>query len=143
MKKKIWNLRTEPSPDDIIHLLNNEVIDIDEARQMLFRDEEVPEETSGRSKESLKNEIKYLRHVISNLGGKRLIRNAMLETNKEMGKKEYGNWTRKYMMWEDHIYEILPVRMKTKDLDKRVKCNKLDKELDEKVKDFTDIDTFN
>ncbi len=64
MKKKLkWRLGKLPTPSEITELLQKDLITKDEAREILFSEEN--EETV--SNESLKSEIKFLRELVQKL----------------------------------------------------------------------------
>lgn len=62
-KKIVWRLGKLPSPDEVALLLDKGVLTKDEAREILFSLDTVEE----RDEKSLKDEIKFLRELVSKL----------------------------------------------------------------------------
>ena len=61
MKKNIWRLSTQPTVDEITTLLDKGVITKDEAKDMLFRNEEdIPKDQL----KEIKDELKLLRELV-------------------------------------------------------------------------------
>jgi hypothetical protein len=69
MKKLVWRLGKLPSPDEVRELVKDKIITQEEARDILFREDE-PESNdppdSART-ENLKAEIKFLRELVEQL----------------------------------------------------------------------------
>ena len=65
-KELIWRLGKLPTPQEVSTLINDKVITKDEARDILFRTEEVEEEKP----EDLKAQVKFLKEVIEKLSNK-------------------------------------------------------------------------
>ena len=67
MKKNIWRLSTQPTVDEITTLLDKEVITKEEAKEILFRNEE---ELKVDQLKEIKEEIKFLRDMVLQLSKK-------------------------------------------------------------------------
>ena len=62
-KELKWRLGKLPSPEEVVNLINSKIITKEEAREILFRTEDVEE----KSTDDLKSEIKFLKEVIEKL----------------------------------------------------------------------------
>ena len=58
-----WRLGKLPTPDEVLKLLNEKLITKEEARDILFSEEKADE----KSKESMGEEIKFLKEVVEKL----------------------------------------------------------------------------
>lgn len=67
MKKNIWRLSTQPTVDEITTLLDKGVITKQEAKEILFRNEE---EIKTDQLKEIKEEIKFLRDIVLQLSKK-------------------------------------------------------------------------
>jgi len=67
--KIIWRLKEQPTSEQLRELVKDGILTKDEARQVLFNSVEENSEghTSGRTKESLEEEIKFLRQLVEKL----------------------------------------------------------------------------
>lgn len=91
-KKLIWRLSKLPSVDELQSLVKDKLITQDEAREILFTNEEIEE----RDSKSLESEIKFLRELIDKLS----TRSNVIETIKII-KKPYiqYEWYTPYWSW--------------------------------------------
>lgn len=85
-----------PTPDEVLKLVNDKLITKDEAREILFNEEEVKVYENGRNIESLESEIKFLKEVIEKLGD----RTKIIETIRYI-EKPYNtySWIQPYMVY--------------------------------------------
>lgn len=67
MKKNIWRLSTQPTVDEITTLLDKGVITKQEAKEILFRNEE---EIKTDQLKEIKEDIKFLRDMVLQLSKK-------------------------------------------------------------------------
>lgn len=58
-----WRLGKLPTPDEVLGLVNDKLITKEEARQILFTEENA----TDRDEQSLKEEIKFLREMVEKL----------------------------------------------------------------------------
>jgi len=90
-----WRLGKLPTPDEVLKLVNDKLITKEEARDILFK-EEVADETA-RDKESLKDEIKFLRELVEKLSSNK---SQIVEIIKEVEKPYYQyKWLQPYVHW--------------------------------------------
>ena len=90
--KKIWRLKTLPSVNDVITLIENKLITKEEANEILFT------EQTKESTESLESEIKFLREIVSKLSNGQTTK--IIETIREA--PIYYNqfeWFKPYQVW--------------------------------------------
>ena len=97
-KELKWRLGKLPTPDEVLKLVNDKVITKDEARDILFKTEEVEE----KSEDELKAEIKFLKEVIEKLS------NGQYSRIVEVVKDYYPiypqqPWFQPYHRWSDGI----------------------------------------
>ena len=82
-----------PEPLEVMHLVQNEIITKEEAKDMLFS-EDTEEE---RDKKSLQSEIKFLRELVEKLSKNP---DKIVETIRYIEKPYYNwNWYRPYAVW--------------------------------------------
>ena len=87
-----WRFSKMPTPDEVLKLVNDKIITKEEAREILFNEEEQTE----RTKESLEQEIKFLRELVDKLSN----RTQTIEVIKEIHKPYYKwDWYRPYNVW--------------------------------------------
>jgi len=97
-KKLTWRLSKLPTPDELRELVKDKIVTQDEAREILFNQEE----TEERDEASLKSEIKFLRELIDKLASKNQTR--IVETIREIEKPYYKwLWYQPYQNWGDSI----------------------------------------
>ena len=89
-KKLVWRLRESPSAENLERLVHSELLTKDEAREILFSQED------ARSDDSLKSEIKFLRELVEKLSK----RDKVVEVIREI-EKPYTiyPWYRPYATW--------------------------------------------
>lgn len=94
MTKKItWRLKTLPTPDEVRELVKDKIITQDEAREILFAQENETE----RDLKSLEAEIKFLREIVEKLSANRT---QVIETIKTIEKPYYQyHWYKPYEVW--------------------------------------------
>ena len=91
-KQLKWRLGKLPTSDEVLKLVNDKIITKEEAREILFNEEEQMEV----SEESLKSEIKFLRELVDKLSDK----SQIIETIKYIEKPYYNNnWYQPYQVW--------------------------------------------
>lgn len=83
MKNLKWRLSKLPTPDEVRELVKDKIITQDEAREILFSQESDEE----RDKDSLKEEIKFLRELVNKMSN----RSTIVETIKYI-EKPYIQW---------------------------------------------------
>ena len=89
-----WRLGKLPTSDEVLKLVNDKIITKEEAREILFN-EEIPTE---RDKESLEQEIKFLKEIVEKLSNNN--RTAIVEVIKEVQIPYYKyTWTQPYVTW--------------------------------------------
>jgi len=90
--KKIWRLKTLPSVNDVITLIENKLITKEEANEILFT------EQTKESTESLESEIKFLREIVSKLSNGQTTK--IIETIRETPNhyNQFG-WYKPYQIW--------------------------------------------
>ena len=88
--KKIWRLKTLPSVNDVITLIENKLITKEEANEILFT------EQTKESTESLESEIKFLREIVLKLSnnGQTI---KIIETIRE--NPSHFGWYKPYQIW--------------------------------------------
>lgn len=97
-KKLTWRLSKLPTPDELRELVKDKIVTQDEARDILFNQEE----TEERDEASLKSEIKFLRELIDKLASKN--QTKIVETIREIEKPYYKwHWYQPYQNWGDSI----------------------------------------
>ena len=93
-KELKWRLGKLPTPQEVSTLINDKVITKDEARDILFRTEDIEE----KSNEDLKSEIKFLKEVIEKLSNHQYSR--IVEVIKEVRVPYYTQpWYGPYNGW--------------------------------------------
>lgn len=92
-KKLVWRLSKLPSADELRELVKDKIITQEEAREVLFK----LEEDENRDKESLKDEIKFLRELVDKLSSKKQV----IETIKTVEIPYYREkpWYQPYAIW--------------------------------------------
>ncbi len=85
-----WRLSKLPTPDEVRELVKDKIITQEEARDILFS------QVDERDKESLEEEIKFLRTLVDKLSNK----SQLIETIKYIEKPYYQyNWWKPYEVW--------------------------------------------
>ena len=95
MKKKLnWRLGKLPSPDEVRELVKDKIITQDEARGILFSEQEETE----RDIKSLESEIKFLRELVEKLSKNNS--STIIETIRYV-ERPYINypWYQPYQIW--------------------------------------------
>jgi hypothetical protein len=93
-KKIVWRLKELPTADTLADLIEKEIITKDEAREILFSQEEVEE----RDEKSLKEEIKFLRALVEKLSNNN--RTTIIETIREVERPwRQKPWMYPYVTW--------------------------------------------
>ena len=94
MTKLVWRLGKLPSPDEVRELVKDKIITQEEAREILFKQEN----EEDRDKKSLEEEIKFLRTLVEKLSSGGNIR--IIETIR-MVEKPWINypWYQPYYYW--------------------------------------------
>lgn len=88
-----WRLGKLPTVEELLSLINNKLITQEEAKTMLFSSEE-----EDRDKESLQEEIKFLRKLVEKLSENKTTR--IIETIKEVERPwSRWEWYRPYQVW--------------------------------------------
>ena len=92
-KKIVWRLKEQPSSESLRELVNSGLLTKDEAREILFSQQEETE----RDSESLKAEIKFLRELVEKLSN----RTQIVEVIREVQVPVYRTypWYRPYESW--------------------------------------------
>lgn len=93
MTKKIkWRLSNLPTVDELLSLVNAKLITQDEAKEILFTQEDVED----RDKKSLESEIKFLKELVEKLSDNKRI----IETIRVV-EKHYNHypWYQPYNYW--------------------------------------------
>ena len=91
-KEKIWRLKEQPSTESLRELVKDGILTKDEAREILFREEE----KTDRDTESLQSEIKFLRELVQKLAQ----RSDIVTTIKEIQAPYYRrDWYHPYITW--------------------------------------------
>ena len=91
-KKIIWRLKEQPSSESLRELVKDGILTKEEAREILFSQQEDTE----RDSESLKAEIKFLRELVEKLSNRsQIIREV------EIVKVPYyhSSWYQPYQVW--------------------------------------------
>lgn len=90
-KQLKWRLGKLPTPDEVLKLVNDKLITKEEARDILFNEQE----DSVRDTESLETEIKFLRELVSKLSNNQTTK--IVEVIREVDKGYYKyNWYKPY-----------------------------------------------
>jgi len=94
MTKKIkWRLGELPTPEEVGHLHNLGLLTKDEAREILFKEEE----ETARDVKSLESEIKFLRDLVERLSKSS---GKIVETIRLIEKPYYNQpWYQPYQVW--------------------------------------------
>jgi hypothetical protein len=93
-KKLVWRLGKLPSVDELRELVKDKIITNDEAREILFSNDEVEE----RDKKSFEGEIKFLRDLVEQLSKKN--NSTIIETIKIIEQPYYHQkWYNPYKVW--------------------------------------------
>lgn len=91
-----WRLSKLPTPDELRELVKDKIVTQEEAREILFSQEEVEE----RDKESLEAEIKFLRETIQQLAS----RDKIVETIRIIEKPyKTFEWYKPYAYWSQAV----------------------------------------
>lgn len=94
-KKIIWRLQEQPSTESLRELVKDGILDIKEAREILFKE---TNEDENKGTEALKQEIKFLREMIDKLSNNQPYR--IVETIREVEKPYfYESWYKPYEVW--------------------------------------------
>lgn len=98
----VWRLKEQPTTESLRELVKDKILTNDEARQILFSSRTV--EDNKRDRESLENEIKFLRELVEKLSQNR---SKIIEVIKEV-KVPYYNWTwyKPYEYWCGSNYTV-------------------------------------
>lgn len=92
-KKIIWRLANRPTPDEIIALQSSGLLTKEEAREILFNEQE----DTARDAKSLESEIKFLRELVERLSKNK---SNIIETIRYIEKPYYGQrWYAPYATW--------------------------------------------
>jgi hypothetical protein len=95
-KKILWRLKEVPTSESLRELVKDGILSKDEAREILFSQEE----QTDRTKESLEQEIKFLRELVDKLSS----RLKIVEIIKEVEKPYLDRWWyNPYRIWCDGI----------------------------------------
>ena len=91
--KLVWRLSNRPTPAEVAELLTQEIINKEEAREILFSEET----DEDRDKKSLESEIKFLRELVDKLSEDR---SQIITTIKEVQVPyiKYP-WYPQYQIW--------------------------------------------
>lgn len=92
MKKLTWRLSKLPTPEEIQVLVNDKIITKEEAREILFREEEVEKD---RDLDSYKQEIKFLRELVEKLSSS----NRTVVYEYIQAKPLNYSWYQPYVIW--------------------------------------------
>jgi hypothetical protein len=96
-KKFTWRLSKLPTPDELRELVKDKIVTQEEAREILFNQEE----ESERDEASLKSEIKFLRELIDKLTKDQ---NRVVEIIREVERPYIKwHWYQPYQNWGDSI----------------------------------------
>jgi len=90
-KKIVWRLENRPTPSEVESLVNSDIITKEEAREILFSQNE------GRDEKSLKSEIKFLRDLVEKLSKDKTSTTTIIKEI-EVPYKRY-NWYQPYEGW--------------------------------------------
>jgi len=97
-KKLVWRLGNLPTIEELRDLVVHDILTKDEAREILFTNEEVED----RDTKSLKEEIKFLRSLVEKLSN--FTNTKIFETIKIVEKPYYEKpWYEPYTTWGDSI----------------------------------------
>jgi phosphoserine phosphatase len=92
-KKLTWRLSKLPTPDELRELVKDKIVTQEEAREILFNNEEIED----RDKKSLESEIKFLRELVEKLSKDR---SQIVEIIREVKVPYYQwNWYKPYEVW--------------------------------------------
>ena len=92
MKKLTWRLSKLPTPDEVRELVKDKILTQEEAREILFKEEE---KDKDRDIDSYKDEIKFLREMIDKLSASN--RQSIIEY---IYLKPYSYpWYQPYVTW--------------------------------------------
>lgn len=92
-KQLKWRLGKLPTPDEVLKLVNDKLITKEEARDILFNEEN----TDQRDENSLKEEIKFLREIVDKLSKNR-DRTVEIIRQVQVPYYNYG-WIQPYVGW--------------------------------------------
>ena len=96
MTKLVWRLGKLPSPDEVRELVKDKIITQEEAREILFKQEN----EEDRDKKSLEEEIKFLRTLVEKLSSGGNIR--IIETIRTIEKPCINYpWYQPYYYWSN------------------------------------------
>ena len=92
-KKIVWRLAKLPTPDELRDLIAEKIITKEEARDILFKEQE-----EGRDEKSLKNEIVFLRKLVEKLSQSN---SQIITTIREVETPAYRTypWYSMYDVW--------------------------------------------
>jgi hypothetical protein len=92
-KKIMWRLKEVPTSESLRELVKDGILNKDEAREILFSQEE----QTDRTKESLEQEIKFLRELIDKLSTRQKVVEIIREVEKPYRiypwYSPYATWT--------------------------------------------------
>ena len=92
-KKLVWRLGKLPSVEELRQLVTDKIVTQDEAREILFNQED----DVDRDKKSLESEIKFLRKLVEELAQNK---NNLVTTIREIQKPYYDlTWYKPYDTW--------------------------------------------
>ncbi len=99
MTKKIkWRLSNLPTPDEVRELVKDKIITQEEAREILFSQED----EKVRDSKSLESEIKFLRELVDRLSKSNPVQ--ILETIRYVEKPyQRWDWYKPYTQWENNV----------------------------------------
>lgn len=99
MKNKIlvWRLKEQPTAESLAILTQEGIITKDEAKDILLESRIMSDGDDGISKESLKEEIKFLRNLVEKISNKGQIMTTIREI--EIPKYKEREWYQPYYIW--------------------------------------------
>lgn len=92
-KKLVWRLGKLPSPDEVRELVKDKIISQEEAREILF----TQEDEKAKDLKSLESEIKFLRDLVDKLSQDRS-RTVQYITQSQPQYARY-DWYQPYVVW--------------------------------------------
>ena len=94
MKKLKWRLSTLPTPSELQELVKNKILTQEEAKEILFKEEEVEKE---RDINSFKEEIKFLRELVDTLS--KQSKSVVYEYIQQRAYPPQWTWYQPYITW--------------------------------------------
>ena len=94
MKKLKWRLSTLPTPSELQELVKNKILTQEEAKEILFKEEEVEKE---RDINSFKEEIKFLRELVDTLS--KQSKSVVYEYILQRAYPPQWTWYQPYITW--------------------------------------------